>query len=156
VVDSRNLNFTGIGERSVSRSAVSRRFVALSAQQLAEWMSQPLGDLDLRVVQIDGIHFHEHVVLIALGIDAQGQKHVLGLREGTTENSTVVRALLSDLVDRGLSPDRPLLFAIVGAKALRKAITAVFGSSAIVQRCLVHKRRNVLDHLPERMRPSVR
>jgi transposase-like protein len=145
-----------LDERSVSRSAVSRRFVALSAQQLTAWMSQPLGDLDLRVVQIDGIHFHEHVVLIALGIDAEGQKHVLGLREGTTENATVVRALLSDLVDRGLSPDRPLLFAIDGAKALRKALTAVFGSSAIVQRCQVHKRRNVLEHLPERMRPSVR
>jgi len=146
----------GLGERSVSKSAVSRRFVALSAQQLAERMSQPLGELDLRVVQIDGIHFHEHVVLIALGIDAEGQKHVLGLREGTTENGAVVRALLADLVDRGLSPDRAPLFAIDGAKALRKAITAVFGSAALVQRCQVHKRRNVLEHLPERMRPSVR
>jgi transposase-like protein len=145
-----------LGERSVSRSAVSRRFVALSAQQLAAWMSQPLADLDLRVVQIDGIHFHEHVVLIALGIDAEGQKHVLGLREGTTENATVVRVLLADLLDRGLSPDRPLLFGLDGAKALRKAITTVFGNSAIVQRCQVHKRRNVLEHLPERMRPSVR
>jgi transposase-like protein len=90
------------------------------------------------VVQIDGIHFHEHVVLIALGIDAEGRKHVLGLREGTTENASVVRALLADLVDRGLSPERAPLFAIDGAKALRKALTAVFGSSAIVQRCQVH------------------
>jgi len=80
-------------ERSVSRSAVSRRFVALSAQRLAEWMAQPLRELDLRVLQIDGIHFHEHVVLIALGIDAEGQRHVLELREGMTENGAVVRAL---------------------------------------------------------------
>lgn len=145
-----------VDERSVSKSAVSRRFVALSTQQLSEWMSQPLGDLDLRVVQIDGVQFHEHVVLIALGVDAEGHKHVLGLREGTTENTTVVRALLADLVDRGLSPDRPVLFAIDGAKALRKAITAVFGRPALVQRCQVHKTRNVLEHLPERMRPSVR
>ncbi len=145
-----------LGERWASRSAVSRRFVALSAQQLAGWMSQPLGNLDVRAVQTDGIHFNEHVVLTARGIDAEGRKHVLGLREGTTENATVVRALLSDLVERGLSPDRPLLFAIDGAKALREAITEVFGNSAIVQPCHVHKRRNVLEHLPERMRPSVR
>jgi len=143
-------------EHAVSRSAVSRRFVALSAERLAEWMSEPLGDRDLRVIQIDGIHFHEHVVLIALGIDAEGRKHLLGLREGTTENSTVARALLADLVDRGLSMDRPLLFVIDGGKGLRKAITDVFGKTALVQRCQVHKRRNVLEHLPERMRPSVR
>ena len=106
-----------LDERSVSKSAVSRRFVALSTQRLGEWMSQPLGGLDLRVVQIDGLHFHEHVVLIALGIDAEGQKHILGLREGTTENSTVARSLLADLVERGLSTDRPPLFVIDGAKA---------------------------------------
>jgi putative transposase len=143
-------------EHAVSRSAVSRRFVALSTERLAEWLSAPLGELDLRVIQIDGIHFHEHVVLIALGIDAEGRKHLLGLREGTTENSTVARELLADLVDRGLSMDRGLLFVIDGGKGLRKAITDVFGKAALVQRCQVHKRRNVLEHLPERMRPSVR
>jgi transposase-like protein len=105
---------------------------------------------------IDGLHFREHVVLIALGIDTDGHKHVLGLREGTTENATVVRALLSDLVERGLDADRIRLYAIDGAKALRKALRDVFGERAVVQRCQVHKERNVLEHLPERMRPSVR
>ena len=87
-------------ERSTSRSAVSRRFVALSQQQLTRCLSRPLADLDLRVVMIDGIAYHDHAILIALGIDARGAKHVLGVREGTTENSTVAGALLSDLVAR--------------------------------------------------------
>jgi transposase-like protein len=145
-----------VEERSVSRSAVSRRFVALSAERLAAWMGRPLGELDVRVVLIDGLHFREHVVLIALGIAADGRKHVLGLREGTTENAAVVRALLADLVERGLDADRIRLFGIDGAKALRKALREVFGDRAVVQRCQVHKERNVLEHLPERMRPSVR
>ena len=109
------------GERSVSRSAVSRRFVALSTEQLREWTTRPLGDLDLRVVLIDGILFRDHVILIALGVDADGKKHVLGLREGTTENATVVRAARRP--DRArLSAEQPMLFVIDGAKALRKAI----------------------------------
>jgi transposase-like protein len=145
-----------VEERSVSRSAVSRRFVALSAERLAAWMGRPLGELDVRVVLIDGLHFREHVVLIALGIAADGRKHVLGLREGTTENAAVVRALLADLVERGLDADRIRLFGIDGAQALRKALREVFGDRAVVQRCQVHKERNVLEHLPERMRPSVR
>ena len=145
----------GMLEHSVSRSSVSRRFVALSAKRLCEWLSRPLQDLDVRIVQLDGIHFRDHVVVIALGIDGKGEKHVLGLREGGTENATVVRALLADLVERGLSPDRPRLFVIDGAKGLRRALHEVFGKTAVVQRCQVHKRRNVLDHLPEPMRPSV-
>ena len=141
---------------SVSRSAVSRRFVALSAKRLAEWLSRRLEKLDLRVVLVDGIHFRDRVVLIALGIDAKGDKHVLGLREGSTENATVVRALISDLIDRGLDPERARLWVIDGAKALRRAIRDVFGEAAAVQRCQVHKLRNVLEHLPEQVRPSVR
>ena len=93
--------------RSTSRSAVSRRFVALSQQQLTRCLSRPLSDLDLRVVMIDGIDYHDHTILIALGIDGQGRKHVLGVREGTTENSAVAGALLSDLVDRGLNAPGP-------------------------------------------------
>ena len=143
-------------ERSTSRSAVSRRFVALSQQQLTRCLSRPLSDLDLRVVMIDGIAYHDHTILIALGIDAQGKKHVLGVREGTTENSAVAGALLSDLVDRGLDAPRPLLFVIDGGKALRKAIRHVFGTHGVVHRCQVHKLRNVLEHLPEELRPSVR
>ena len=146
----------GLEERSTSRSAVSRRFVALSQRQLTTCLSRPLGDLDLRVVMIDGIDYQDHAMLIALGIDTRGTKHVLGVREGTTEHSTVAGALLSDLVDRGLDAEQPVLFVIDGAKALRKAIRRVFGTCGVVQRCQVHKLRNVLEHLPEDRRPSVR
>jgi len=104
---------------------------------------------------IDGLHFREHVVLLALGVDSTGQKHVLALREGNTENATVCRALLTDLRERGLNLDRPILFIVDGAPALRKAIRAAC-PLAVLHRCQIHKRRNVLDHLPEVMRPSVR
>jgi len=142
-------------QRSISRSAVSRRFVALSAERLGQWLARPLGELDLPVILVDGIRFRDRVVLIALGIDTEGEKHVLGLREGSTENATVVRALIADLVDRGLDPERPRLWVIDGAKALRRAIRDLFGEAALVQRCQVHKLRNVLAHLPESMHASV-
>ncbi len=143
-------------ERSTSSSSVSRRFVALSKRQLTKCLSRPLGELDLWVVMIDGIAYRDHAILVAMGIDSIGKKHVLGVREGTTENSAVAGALLSDLVDRGLPTDHPLLFVIDGGKALRKAIRRVFGEFGVVGRCQVHKMRNVLEHLPEEMRPSVR
>ena len=101
------------------------------------------------MVFVDAKFFREHCVLIALGVDSQGTKHVLGLREGSTENAAVARALLADLVERGLPTERSVLFAIDGAKALRRAIAEVYGERAAVQRCQVHKRRNVLAHLPE-------
>jgi transposase-like protein len=145
----------GAEARATSRSAVSRRFVALTAQKLAEVFSAPLAELDLRVVMVDGIAFRDHCVLLALGIDTDGGKHVLGLWEGTTENAGVAKALLRDLVARGLPTDRALLFAIDGSKALRKALRDVFGALGVVQRCQFHKQRNVLDHLPQAMRPSV-
>ena len=140
---------------SVSKSAVSRRWVALSQAQLHEWLSGSLGQLDLPVVMIDGIHFGERVILVALGIDAQGNKHVLGLREGSTEATRVVRSLLSDLVDRGLDADRARLWVIDGGKALRKAIVECFGALALIQRCQEHKRRNVIEHLPLELQASV-
>ena len=141
-------------QSAVSRSAVSRRFVTLSAEQLRLWLSRRI-EVALPVVMIDGIHLMERVVLVALGFDAQGKKHVLGIREGSTEKTQVVRALLSDLIDRGLDADAPRLWVIDGAKALRRAITETFGASALVQRCQEHKRRNVLDHLPEELHSSV-
>jgi len=104
---------------------------------------------------IDGIHFRDRVVLLALGFDAQGNKHVLGLREGSTEKGAVVRALLSDLIARGLQADAPRLWVIDGGKALRRAIRDTFGTAALVQRCQEHKRRNVLEHLPDAMHASV-
>ena len=145
------------GERasSVSKSAVSRRYVELSTEQMHEWLSRRLDDLDLPVVMIDGIHFSDRVILVALGIDAKGRKHVLGLREGTTEKTQVVKALLADLVDRGLDADQPRLWVIDGGKALRRAIVQTFGTTALIQRCQEHKRRNVIDHLPDELHASI-
>ena len=140
---------------ATSSSAVSRRFVALSQQQLDDWLQRRLDGLDLPVVMIDGIHFRDSVILVALGIDAAGKKHVLGLREGSTEATHVVRSLLSDLIDRGLDAQRMRLWVIDGGKALRKAIIDTFGARALIQRCQEHKRRNVLEHLPEEMQASV-
>jgi putative transposase len=106
---------------AASKSAVSRRFVQLSQEQLAQWLARPLGELELPVVMIDGIHFRDRVILLVLGIDAQGNKHVLGLREGSSEATRVVASLLSDLIDRGLDAQRMRLWVIDGGKALRKA-----------------------------------
>ena len=145
----------GVEERGTSKSAVSRRFVAATAARVEEELSRPLGQLRLTAVMIDGIHFGEHVVLLALGIDESGRKHVIGLREGATENAASCTALIANLVERGLDGTRSLLVIIDGGKALRKAVREVFGKRALVPRCQVHKRRNVLDQLPERMRASV-
>jgi transposase-like protein len=128
---------------------VSRRFVELSQQQLHEWLTRRLDESDLAVVMIDGIHFRERVILVALGIDAQGTNLILGLREGSSEATRVVASLLADLVDRGLDADRMRLWVVDGGKALRKAIVATFGAKALIQRCQVHKCRNVLEHLPQ-------
>jgi transposase-like protein len=140
---------------SVSKSAVSRRFVALSQEQLLQWQTRSLGDIDLPVGMIDGIHFHNRVILVALGIDAKGDKHVLGLRESSTESTRVERSLLSDLIERGLDADRARLWVIDGRKVLRRAIVECFGHTALLQRCQEHKRRNVIEHLPEQLHASV-
>jgi len=143
-------------ERSVARSSVSRRFVAMSSRTLTQWLTQPLDSLDLRVVIIDGIFFREHCVLIALGVASDGAKHVLGLREGSAENAIVAKGLLGDLIERGLSPEQARLFVIDGSKGIRRAIAELFGTLGVVHRCHFHKIRNVLGHLPEGMHASVR
>ena len=145
----------GESASAVSKSAVSRRFVALSTQRLEQWLASRLDHVRLPVVMIDGIHFKDRVVLVALGFDTDGRKHVLGIREGSTENTRVVRSLISDLIERGLEVDTPRLWVIDGGKALRRAIVELFGASALVHRCQEHKRRNVLDHLPEHLHASV-
>jgi putative transposase len=142
--------------RGVSKSVVSERFVYGTERKLAELMSRELSDLALVALMIDGVHFAEHVVLAVVGVDEHGDKHVLGLREGATENVAVVRALLADLVERGLATGHSLLIVIDGAKALHKAVVEVFGAHALIQRCREHKKRNVTDALPERLRASVR
>jgi len=153
----RSLEALPAGEQQTasSKSAVSRRFVALSAQRLMTWLSRSLVDLDLPVLMVDGIHFRTHVMLLALGIDAKGAKHVLAMRQGSTENAAVVRALLADLIERGVRADVPRLIVIDGAKALRRALADCFGDVVLVQRCQVHKLRNLQEHLPESMHASV-
>jgi len=142
--------------RGTSRSAVSRRFKAITEKRLEELLSRDLRGMDIRAIMVDGIHVDEHVILIALGIDATGAKHVLGLWEGATEHHKVCLSLLNNLVRRNLDPQRSTLFVIDGSGALRKGIRTVFGEYAIVQRCQVHKVANVRDHLPKEMHDSVR
>ena len=146
----------GIETRGTSKSAVSRRFVALTTEKLAEWMARPLGALDIWAVFIDGIHFGEHVVLCALGVDATGAKHVLGLWEGATENEIACKAMLENISTRGLTPNRSRLFVIDGSKGLRAAIRSMHGKRTLVQRCQVHKVRNVIGHLPDDRHVDVR
>jgi len=143
-------------QAATSKSAVSRRFVALSQKRLEGFLSRPLDEMDIRIVMIDGKVFKKHCIVVALGIAGDGKKHVLGLREGSTENSRMVTDLLTDLVARGVSSEQVTLFVIDGAKALRKAIRDVFGEEhGVVQRCQLHKLRNVLDYLPDEMQLSV-
>lgn len=144
------------GARSTSRSAVSREFVARTRENLEALMSRQLDDVRLAVLMLDGIELKGRTNVVALGITTDGVKLPLGLWEGSTENATVATALLSDLVERGLDPEQGMLFVIDGAKALRKAIRTVFGERAPVQRCVRHKERNVLDHLPERDRSQIK
>ena len=141
----------------LSKSAASRHFVALSAARLAEWMARDLSGLDLLVIQIDGIHMDEDMTLVAaVGVDAAGDKHPLGVVEGATENAATVQALIDNLVERGLDPAVPRLFIIDGSKALSKAIRATFGDNAAIQRCQIHKARNIMDRLPKSMHAQVR
>ena len=133
----------------IQKSSVSREFVQASAAQLKKLCEKNLAELDLVAVLIDGIHFGKQVLVVALGIDRGGKKHVLGLWQGATENTVVVKDLLEDLVTRGLAPEQRYLFVIDGAKALRAAIERVFGERAEVQRCQLHKRRNVKEYLPK-------
>ena len=139
---------------ATSKSAVSRRFVAMTETALAELLSADLSGLDLVALMIDGVHFAESCCVVALGIDIAGTKHPLALVEGSTENATLVCGLLVDLRERGLDVTRPMLVGIDGSKALRKAVLDVF-DHPVIQRCQLHKIRNVKDHLPQRLRSSV-
>jgi transposase-like protein len=133
----------------VSKSQVSRAAIEAGERLLKEMAERDLKGLELLAIWIDGIQLGGHHVICAVGVDAEGKKHVLGLREGATENAAVATAVLEDLVRRGLDPNRSRLFVIDGAKALRSAIDAVLGADQRVQRCRNHKHRNVLSHLPK-------
>ena len=141
--------------RGTGKSAVSERFVVGTQRRLAELMRRDLTGIALVAVMIDGMHFADHVVLAAVGIESNGHKHVLGLREGATENTASCKALLADLIERGLDPNRAILVVIDGAKALHKAVIETFGARVLIHRCHAHKKRNVTDALPERMRALV-
>jgi transposase-like protein len=134
----------------ISKSVISRKTVEATAEQLRTLCERDLSKLDICVLVIDGVHVGETVHIVALGVETSGKKHILGVRQGSTENSQVCTELFEDLVQRGLQTERPMLVIIDGSKALRSAVDRFFGNRAVVQRCQVHKRRNVLYHLPDR------
>ncbi|WP_298425494.1 IS256 family transposase [Rhodoblastus sp.] len=141
----------------VTKSAVSRRFVALSAEKMKEWMAADLSGLDLLVIQIDGIHIDQDLILLAaVGVDGNGDKHPLGVMEGASESAAVCQALIDNLVGRGLDPAVCRLFIIDGSRALLKAIRNSFGRNTPIQRCQVHKARNIVERLPKSLHASVR
>jgi putative transposase len=144
------------GTVGVSKSAVSRRFVEASAEQLRALNERSLADMQQLVIYIDGIVVDAHHVLAAVGVDEQGDKHLLGLAAGSSENAAVVKDLLNNLVARGLPVELQYLFVIDGSKALRSAIEEVFGARAHVQRCRTHKLRNVLERLPKEQRAQTK
>ena len=131
-------------------------FVGLSRKKLWQWLSSDLSGLDLLVIQIDGLCVGNHVLVAAVGVDGAGDKHVLAVVEGATENTAVVQALLDNLIERGLVPTVPRLFVVDGAKALSRAIRNTFGAAVAIQRCQVHKGRNITDRLDEHLKPSVK
>jgi len=134
----------------IDKSSVSRQWKAASQSQLQQMMERSLQDLDLCVLFLDGKEFHDFTLLVALGVDREGHKHVLGLWPGATENAEVCGALLDDLLARGLSKDKRYLFVLDGAKALHKAVVQRFGAETLIQRCRLHKRRNVEKYLPQK------
>ena len=140
-----------------SKSAVSRRFVALSRKKMKAWLASDLSDLDLLVIQIDGLHVGDHVLVAAIGVDGNGDKHVLAVVEGATENTVVVQALLDNLLARGLDPTLPRLFIVDGAKALSKAIRNTFGVAAAIH-CAARSTRAVtsIERLPLHLHASVK
>jgi len=140
----------------VSKSSVSRQIIEASEAEVEALLSRRFEEVKLVIIYIDGMVFGDHVMIGAVGVDTEGNKHVLAIREGATENATVVKELLEDLVARGVKPEQKRLFVIDGSKALRTAINAVFGSHQPVQRCRAHKLRNVVDHLPKDQKDQVK
>jgi putative transposase len=134
----------------IDKSSVSRKWQSASACQLKQLCERRIDNLDICVLMLDGKEFHDWTLITALGVDTQGYKHVLGLWPGATENSEVCGTLLDNLIERGLSAQKQYLFVIDGSKALKKAITDRFGVSALIQRCRIHKERNIRAYLPKR------
>jgi putative transposase len=139
----------------IKKSSVSRQFVKATAEQMREFLERDLSGFNLVAIFIDGIEFKGHLLVVAMGLDRDGRKHILGLCQGATENTEVCKRLLEDLARRGLDTGKDYLFVLDGAKALRSAVARMFGTEAPVQRCQAHKRRNVLKHLPEQHHSAV-
>jgi len=140
----------------INKSAVSRQYIQACQKRCQEFLERRLDNVGLLVIYIDGMVFGKYHVVAAIGVDDTGHKHFLGLREGASENGAVVIGLLETLIEKGIDPAGRYLFVVDGAKALRSAISAVFGSDTPVQRCRVHKVRNVTDHLPKNRRDGAR
>jgi len=140
----------------VEKSAVSENFIEASREKVKQLMERPLGELRLCAIVIDGTPFKDRQIIAALGIGCDGAKTVLGIREGATENTAVVSSLLSELVERGVNFSVPRLYILDGGKALASAVRKHAGEAGLIQRCQVHKRRNVVDHLPDEYKADVR
>ncbi len=139
----------------IKKSSVSRHFVKATAEQMREFLERDLAGLELAVIFIDGIDFKGHLLVVALGLDKGGRKHILGLWQGATENATVCTSLLEDMGRRGMNTGKDYLFVLDGSKALRSAVAKMFGEDAQVQRCQQHKRRNVREHLPKEHQSAI-
>jgi len=139
----------------IKKSSVSRHFVKATAEQMRGFLERDLSGLDLIAIFIDGIEFKGHLLIVAMGLDRDGRKHILGLCQGASENAEVCKSLLEDMARRGLNTGKDYLFVLDGAKALRSATARMFGERALVQRCQQHKRRNVLKHLPKKHQNAI-
>ena len=139
----------------ISKSSISREFVKASEKALSELMERRLDEKDILAIYMDGIIVDQRHILAAIGVDSAGDKHLMGLASGSSENAEVVKDLLRGLTERGLPTDREYLFVVDGSKALRSAIEAVFGERAHVQRCRTHKVRNVIERLPREVASQV-
>jgi transposase-like protein len=145
----------GMKGYGIKKSSVSRHFVQATAEQMREFMERDLSGLQLVAIFIDGIEFKGQLLVVSLGLDKMGKKHILGLWQGATENAGVCARLLEDMIRRGLDDGKDYLFVLDGSKALRSAVAKTFGSDVTVQRCQQHKRRNVRDHLSEEHQASI-
>lgn len=139
----------------IKKSSVSRHFVKATAEQMRGFLERDLSGLDLIAIFIDGIEFKGHLLIVAMGLDRDGRKHILGLCQGASENAEVCKSLIEDMARRGLNTGKDYLFVLDGAKALRSATARMFGERALVQRCQQHKRRNVLKHLPKKHQNAI-
>lgn len=155
-LSSRNFNYGAEipGGKGPAKSTVSRRFIQATEAEFKKFMSR--GIPDIVVLFVDGVQFASHNVIVAMGVDIDGRKHILGFKIGATENAQVCQDLLLDLCERGLNADNGILAAIDGSRALKKAIKAIFGDNVLIQRCQVHKKRNIKDYLPESAWPWVK